>query len=149
MVVFVLWKWKLLIHTHTHTKHRIFYIGTTVINVSAVSIFGVIQGNVVYSYEAPDIWGLDKKQELSVSLQFERENVLNCQKGIKVWIFSKKFKACVRYFLLNFYFSPNDSASKTMKNVFYISFEKLFSFSRYSDFCMSAFLSFFPSQPLL
>ena len=28
-------------------------------------------------------------------------------------------KACVRYFLSNFYFSPNDSPSKTMKNVFY------------------------------
>ena len=28
-------------------------------------------------------------------------------------------KACIRYFLSNFYFSPNDSPSKTMKNVFY------------------------------
>ena len=28
-------------------------------------------------------------------------------------------KACVSYFLSNFYFSPNDSPSKTMKNVFY------------------------------
>ena len=28
-------------------------------------------------------------------------------------------KACVRYFLSNFYFSPNDSLSETMKNVFY------------------------------
>ena len=26
-------------------------------------------------------------------------------------------KSCVRYFLTNFYFSPNDSPSKTMKNV--------------------------------
>ena len=29
------------------------------------------------------------------------------------------FKACVRYFLLNFYLSPNDSPSESMKNVFY------------------------------
>ena len=29
------------------------------------------------------------------------------------------FKGCVRYFLSNFYFSPNDSPSKTVKNVFY------------------------------
>ena len=29
------------------------------------------------------------------------------------------FKACVRYFLSNFYFSPNKSPSKTMKNVFH------------------------------
>ena len=28
-------------------------------------------------------------------------------------------KACVRYFLTNIYFSPNDSPSKTMKYVFY------------------------------
>ena len=27
------------------------------------------------------------------------------------------FKACGRYFLSNFYFSPNDRSSKTMKNV--------------------------------
>ena len=32
------------------------------------------------------------------------------------------FKACVRYFLSNFYYSPNDSPSKTMKNVFYFIF---------------------------
>ena len=29
------------------------------------------------------------------------------------------FKACVCYFLSNFYFSPYDSPLKTMKNVFY------------------------------
>ena len=29
------------------------------------------------------------------------------------------FKACVHYFLRNFYFSPNDSPSKTMKDAFY------------------------------
>ena len=28
------------------------------------------------------------------------------------------FKACVRYFLSNFHFSPNDNPSKTMENVF-------------------------------
>ena len=30
----------------------------------------------------------------------------------------RKVKACVCYFLSNFYFPPNDSPSKTMKNVF-------------------------------
>ena len=30
-----------------------------------------------------------------------------------------QLKACVHYFLPNFYFSPNDSPLKTMKNVFY------------------------------
>ena len=38
----------------------------------------------------------------------------------------KSFKDCVRYFLSNFYFSPNDSPSKNMKNVFYF-IEKAFS----------------------
>ena len=29
------------------------------------------------------------------------------------------FKACVSYFLSNFYFSPNDNPSKAMKNVLF------------------------------
>ena len=55
-------------------------------------------------------------------------------------------KACVCYFLSNFYFFPNDSPSKTMKNVFYLTKKP---FSRYSDFCISVFPSFSPCQPLL
>ena len=58
------------------------------------------------------------------------------------------FKACVRYFLSNCYFSPNDSPWKTMKNVF-ISSKKLISFLRYLNFCIFVFPSFFPCQPLL
>ena len=61
---------------------------------------------------------------------------------------SKAFKACVRYFLTNYHFSPNDSPSKTMKHVF-ISSKKLFSSSRYSNFCIFIFPSFSPCQPLL
>ena len=36
------------------------------------------------------------------------------------------FKACVHYFLSNDYFSPYDSPSKTMKNVFYFIEKALF-----------------------
>ena len=36
------------------------------------------------------------------------------------------FKACVHYFLSNFYFSPNDSLSKTMKNAFYFILKAFF-----------------------
>ena len=36
------------------------------------------------------------------------------------------FKACVRYFLSNFYFLPNDSPSETMKNVSYFIKKALF-----------------------
>ena len=47
-----------------------------------------------------------------------------------------ELKACVRYFLSNFYFSPNDSPLKTMKSAFYF-------------ICIFIFPSFFPCQPLL
>ena len=48
----------------------------------------------------------------------------NCHKKKKKYDFVNFFaenllKACVSYFLSNFYFSPNNSPSKTMKNVFY------------------------------
>ena len=59
------------------------------------------------------------------------------------------FKACVHYILSNFGFLPNDSPSKTMKNVFFIPSKKRFSFSRYSNVCISVFPSFSPCQPLL
>ena len=62
-------------------------------------------------------------------------------------ITEKRLKACVRYFLSNFYFSPNDSPSKTMKDFF--STKKLFLFSRYSHFCICVFPSFSLCQPLL
>ena len=42
------------------------------------------------------------------------------------------------HFLSDFYFSPNDRPSKTMKDVF-ISNKRLFSFLRYSDICISVF----------
>ena len=45
--------------------------------------------------------------------------------------------ASVRYFFTNFYFSPNDSPSETMKDVFYFIWKTLF-----------VFPSFSPCQPL-
>ena len=52
-----------------------------------------------------------------------------------------KFKACVRYFLSNFYFSLNDSPSETMENVFL--------FHVKSSFCSRDIQIFtFPSSPL-
>ena len=53
---------------------------------------------------------------------------LSCWIGAMCWWLScqnsqsrgpRQLKACVCYFLSNFYFSPNDSSLKTMKNVFY------------------------------
>ena len=58
--------------------------------------------------------------------------------------FMRKFKACICYFLTNCYLSPNYSPSKTMKDDFFSSI-KLFSFSRYLNFC----ISIFPSCPLV
>ena len=51
------------------------------------------------------------------------------------------FKACVRYFLSNVYFSPNDSPSKTIKNVFLFHLKSSF---RSRD--IQVFV--FPSSPL-
>ena len=52
----------------------------------------------------------------------------------------RKLKACVRYFLSYFHFSPNNSPLKTPKNAFYSS-KNIFWFSTYS-FCV------FQSSPL-
>ena len=58
---------------------------------------------------------------------------------IPIW-YSKPFKACVRYFLSNFYFSPNYSPSKT---------EKYFLFHLKSSFRSRDYQIFvFPSSPL-
>ena len=66
------------------------------------------------------------------------------------WLwYTRIVKACVHYFLSNFYFSQNDGPSKTKKKNFFISTKMLFSFSRYSNFCIFAFPYFFPCQPLL
>ena len=80
---------------------------------------------------------------------------MGLQKAVYCKLFTKSehlhdyyiFKACVCYFLSNFYFSPNDIPSKTMK-MFFISSKKLFSYSRYSKFCIFVFPSFFPCQPV-
>ena len=51
--------------------------------------------------------------------------------------------ACVHYFLSNFYFSPNDSPSKTMKNVFYFIKKALFILKifKFLYLCLSLFFS--------
>ena len=76
-------------------------------------------------------------------------NQLHCQDGLCSWEMQVRhflLKACIRYFLSKFHFSPNDSPSKTM---FFISSKKLCLFSRYSNFFIFVFPSFFPCQPLL
>ena len=57
-------------------------------------------------------------KELNINLELQPSKFLLVQRFL--------FKACVRYFLSNFYFSPNDSPSKTMKNVFYFIEKALF-----------------------
>ena len=63
-----------------------------------------------------------KRVNLTRQLQFP----ILTHRVIKTW---------VRYFLKIFSLSPNVSLSKTMKDVF-ISSKKLFSFSRYLNFCI-------------
>ena len=47
-------------------------------------------------------------------------------------------KACLHYFLSNSYFSPNDSPSKAMKNVFYFTKKALLVFKIFNSlyFCL-------------
>ena len=63
------------------------------------------------------------------------------------WVLSEShksyFKACVRYFLSNFYFSPNDSPSITMKNIFRF-IEKALFVLKISQFFILVFLLFLP-----
>ena len=54
-------------------------------------------------------------------------------------------KACVRYFLSNFYFFYQMTTLQKLWKVFFISSKKLFLFSRYSIFCN--FLTSFPHFP--
>ena len=59
--------------------------------------------------ELVGIFLLDK-----ISVKYDENSIsLYRNNGLSV------FKACVHYLLSNFYFSPNDSLLKTMKNVFY------------------------------
>ena len=53
------------------------------------------------------------------------------------------FKACVHYFSTNFHFSPNDSLSKTMKDVFYFIQKLFFAFelSKFLYFHLPLFFS--------
>ena len=58
-----------------------------------------------------------KVKELDISLTKNYCVTITIQKITSIYKFM--LKACVCYFLLNFYFSPNNSSSKTKKNVFY------------------------------
>ena len=63
------------------------------------------------------------------------------------WVLSEShksyFKACVLYFLSNFYFHQMVTLQKPWK-MFFVSLKKFFSFSRYSSFCNSVFPLFLP-----
>ena len=61
----------------------------------------------------------------------------------------RMFKACICYFFIKFLFVHQMIALWKLWKIFFISSEKHFLFSRYSDFCSSVFQSFSPSQPLL
>ena len=60
-------------------------------------------------------------------------------------VLNNVIKACARYFL---FFYQMRSLIKLWKMLF-ISSKRLFPFSRYSNFCISIFLSFSPCRPLL
>ena len=71
---------------------------------------------------------------------FQDSNILKLPN--KVSLKNYILKACVRYFLSNFHFSPNDTLQKLWK-MFFISSKKPFSLLRYSNSCIFAFPYFF------
>ena len=77
---------------------------------------------IIYSLYSNQIfyYFISKKTYLSHTGHFKTSwKVL---KQLQAWcnlLLIVHIKACVCYFLSNFYFSPNDSPSKHMKNVFY------------------------------
>ena len=71
-----------------------------------------------------------KESELERCRKYRRDCTKQCTvnylQKVSICIIYYIFKACVCYFLPNFYFSPNDIPSKTMKNVFYFIKKALF-----------------------
>ena len=85
-----------------------------------------------------DFWDRYRQSEIAVTMN-------HCPQILKfrsLPLEKKLFKDCVRYFLSNFYFSPNDSLSKNMKNVFYF-IEKAFSVLEIFKFLYFRLLLFF------
>ena len=84
----------------------------------------------------------------SYYLQFFNDFTNHRKKTNRAVLFSSRpfpniLKACVRYFLSNFYLSPNDSPSKFMKNAFYFIYKALFLLEIFSflHFCLPIFFS--------
>ena len=75
---------------------------------------------------------------------FTGENAMVLTKIMKKEMTEKNFKTCVRYISLNFYFSPNDSSSKIMKNVFLFHLKSSFRSRDIQIFVFSSSPLFFP-----
>ena len=69
---------------------------------------------------------------------FFRSLIFSWKKSAKIKFFTLILKAYVRYFFSKFYFSPRIALQKLWK-MFFNSYKKLFSFSRYSNFCIFVF----------
>ena len=70
-----------------------------------------VEGNTIAPLNRIGIVDLPLLRTPSAIHKVTRANFLGSDKLL--------FKACVRYFLSNSYFPPNNSPSKTMKNAFY------------------------------
>ena len=88
------------------------------------------------------IWRFGNLQELGLHIFNQLPKTLRGESSFQI------FKARVRYFYQIFIFHQMIALQKLWK-MFLISSKKLFSFSRYSNICISVFASFFSCQPLL
>ena len=62
---------------------------------------------------------VDKLEDITCYVEESSNASVKSSATARKWFKSRSLKACVRYFLTYFYFSWNDSPSKTMKGVFY------------------------------
>ena len=71
-----------------------------------------------------------KESELERCRKYRRDCTKQCTvnylQKVSICMIYYIFKACAHFFLSNFYFSPNDIPSKTIKNVFYFIKKALF-----------------------
>ena len=94
--------------------------------------------NLLFGSKCPSEISCVMNNELKLLTDWLRANKLSLNESkTKLLIFRPhrnlnitvpNIKACFRYLLSNFYYSPNDSLSKTMKNVFYFMYKALFVF---------------------
>ena len=139
--IFVIWKSVILSSIFEIFSNLIFWTWSIWFHKIIVSLmklnFQKLEPKVTF-YE--DFSNVSKSYIYEISVVYNLETIFRRQKPSRqnLWTFKSvvlfatvlevrksDFKACVRYFVTNVYLSPNDSPSKTMKDIFYFIYSSL------------------------